>query len=63
MIATNDAVEAAKVAQTATALIDKYGDGALVRAVRLEQDSASPQFAAAVRAEVERRIGGGAART
>lgn len=57
MIAANDAVGAAKIAQAATALIEMYGTGALAYAIRLQQESASPKFASAVRAEVERRLG------
>jgi hypothetical protein len=63
MIATNDAVDAAKVAQAAKALIDMYGTDALAHAIRLEQESGSPHFASAVRIEVERRLGNASPQT
>jgi hypothetical protein len=51
-----DAIDPTEVARAADLLQQAYGDDALERARRIESQAKSPQFAAAVTAEIERRL-------
>jgi hypothetical protein len=50
------AVDPAEVARAADLLQQAYGEQALDRARRVEAEATSPEFAAAVTAEIERRL-------
>lgn len=55
MVGADEAPDSAKVVLAATALIEKYGDDALQKALEFERDSNVKVFAKAVRMEVENR--------
>lgn len=56
MVGPDHILDPAKIEAAALALVKAYGDAALERAVKLEKDSAVPEFAEAVTLEVERLL-------
>lgn len=57
MVGPDDIQDPTKVALAADVLLERYGSRALERAVRLEEGSNARAFAAAVRLEIEKRLG------